>query len=42
MSKSKGNGIDRTLKKIKYMRKNKNNRNNARAKLKQQVKYGDY
>lgn len=41
---SNNNGhIDRTVKKIKYIRKKKSTRNNVRARLKKEVQvYGDY
>ncbi len=42
MSKSNGNGIERTVKRIKYIRKKKSTRNNIKAKLKSVVESGDY
>lgn len=40
--KQKNGFIDRTIKKIKYIRKKKLTRNNLRAKLRKDVQYGDY
>lgn len=42
MSKSNGNGIERTLKKIKNVKKKKMSRNNIRSKFKTIVQSGDY